>query len=812
MSAAAAPPPAGHHHHPQWQHPLETGPLTVCGSRPPLLEPLVAAVCDAANEALVTDQDLSDLEIEARLGFWRPHRDSYHRVLLPITSECILQEPDHGKNWRYEFQASVMREQFFAIQKHLEKLAAGTPGQVQGHIRASYDSDSYSLGDRTRPIEIIRKDRLKTINVFSGHYDPTYCDEEKYPLDLRISVNRENKFSSVPSDVSKCTGKRNKTRHSYIFKAWQVDLTEVIAQGKQGEWSSYEVEVELKKDLIAEQLKRQRLGKNHAVYEILTDFIYCVRDLAWMFGDAYTASGGQQQWNKSGQRKRNRGDVNSNDIDFTMWLEPEEDLAQRLKMRALLLKLRRRSGLLNTWIAAQVQLRYLKRVAPVFPIIGDYCFTIAEEIRSPKAASAKEPSPSQPPSDEEQPKTDELPATAEKEENAPGCHTVGHSRVIESPPEPAKDVNMVVADEPLAMPDDLEGALTMDGIEAEDAATGADETHHHPTTATVGNASSATEVQGDAVPVQPNGLTDTPPKAPLPVPSSEQKPDGPKENEDAGSSSSSSSGSDSDSDSDESGFIPVLCSCHLRVGLEEASLSPRSPWSARKDIHASSRRTLVVLMRSFPIIVHLLLLVASSSARPGYPPVYIIRHGEKPAVNDHQPSLELSLRGEIRAAVLSAAFFPQHNPSKYRPIDVVVTQQPSEDFPIRRELHTAQAIISHASAPLRQFKHTEEASLVEYLKGRALAGDVSLLVWEHYRIPAVALTLISRFNRSHEDARHPVWADDRYDILWQLNLDDGTIQQHCMELLYGDLECSPFTIFPPSEYFRRASLAESLLS
>ncbi|KAF4654223.1 mRNA-capping enzyme subunit beta [Perkinsus olseni] len=386
------------------------------GSRPPLLEPLVAAVCDAANEALVTDQDLSDLEIEARLGFLAPHRDSYHRVLLPITSECILQEPDHGKNWRYEFQASVMREQFFAIQKHLEKLAAGTPGQVQGHvfrvrdvrrqvtttdeffespkdgrIRASYDSDSYSLGDRTRPIEIIRKDRLKTINVFSGHYDPTYCDEEKYPLDLRISVNRENKFSSVPSDVSKCTGKRNKTRHSYIFKAWQVDLTEVIAQGKQGEWSSYEVEVELKKDLIAEQLKRQRLGKNHAVYEILTDFIYCVRDLAWMFGDAYTASGGQQQWNKSGQRKRNRGDVSSNDIDFTMWLEPEE-----------------------------VQQRYLKRVAPVFPIIGDYCFTIAEEIRSPKAASAEEPPSSQPPSDKEQPKTDEPPATVEKEENAPG--------------------------------------------------------------------------------------------------------------------------------------------------------------------------------------------------------------------------------------------------------------------------------------------------------------------------------------------------------------------------------------------------------
>lgn len=27
-----------------------------------------------------------------------------------------------------------MREQFFAIQKHLEKLVAGTPGQVQGHV------------------------------------------------------------------------------------------------------------------------------------------------------------------------------------------------------------------------------------------------------------------------------------------------------------------------------------------------------------------------------------------------------------------------------------------------------------------------------------------------------------------------------------------------------------------------------------------------------------------------------------------------------------------------------------------------------
>ncbi|EER03331.1 mRNA capping enzyme subunit, putative [Perkinsus marinus ATCC 50983] len=441
------------HHH--WQHPLETGPLTVCGTRPALLEPLVVAITNAVNETLVTEQDLADLEIEARLGFLAPHRDSYHRVLLPITSECILQEPDHGKNWRYEFQASVMREQFFAIQKHLEKLVAGTPGQVQGHvtttdeffesprdgrIRASYDSDSYSLGDRTRPIEIIRKDRLKTINVFSGHYDPTYCDEEKYPLDLRISVNRENKFGSVPSDVSKCIGKRNKTRHSYIFKAWQVDLTEVIAQGKQGEWSSYEVEVELKKDLIAEQLKRQRLGKNHAVYEILTDFIYCVRDLAWMFGDAYTASGGaggQQQWNKNGQRKRVRGDLNSNDIDFTMWLEPEE-----------------------------VQQRYLKRVAPVFPIIGDYCFTIAEEIRSPKATAPvvqegneEESQPSQGGAEQLEMEPDETAVTKEE--------VLGQAAV-----ETLQEVEMVDADEqPLGMPDDaeLEGAITMDGIEGEQA-------------------------------------------------------------------------------------------------------------------------------------------------------------------------------------------------------------------------------------------------------------------------------------------------------------------------------------------------------
>ncbi|KAF4654224.1 hypothetical protein FOZ61_008401 [Perkinsus olseni] len=108
-------------------------------------------------------------------------------------------------------------------------------------------------------------------------------------------------------------------------------------------------------------------------------------------------------------------------------------------------------------------------------------------------------------------------------------------------------------------------------------------------------------------------------------------------------------------------------------------------------------------MRSFLVIGHLF-LVASSSARQGYSPVYIIRHGEKPAVNDNRQSLELSLRGEIRAAALSGAFFPQYNPSKYRHIDVVVTQQPSEDFPIKRELHTAQAIISHTSAPLRQFK------------------------------------------------------------------------------------------------------------
>ncbi|EER09073.1 mRNA capping enzyme subunit, putative [Perkinsus marinus ATCC 50983] len=526
------------------------------GTRPALLEPLVVAITNAVNETLVTEQDLADLEIEARLGFLAPHRDSYHRVLLPITSECILQEPDHGKNWRYEFQASVMREQFFAIQKHLEKLVAGTPGQVQGHvfrvrdvrrqvtttdeffesprdgrIRASYDSDSYSLGDRTRPIEIIRKDRLKTINVFSGHYDPTYCDEEKYPLDLRISVNRENKFGSVPADVSKCSGKRNKTRHSYIFKAWQVDLTEVIAQGKQGEWSSYEVEVELKKDLIAEQLKRQRLGKNHAVYEILTDFIYCVRDLAWMFGDAYTASsgaGGQQQWNKNGQRKRVRGDLNSNDIDFTMWLEPQE-----------------------------VQQRYLKRVAPVFPIIGDYCFTIAEEIRSPKPTAPvvqegneEESQPSQGGAKQLEIEPDETAVTKEE--------VLGQAAV-----ETLQEVEMVDADEqPLSMPDDaeLEGAITMDGIEGE-------QPEVLPPVATaveqqpIGSPVAPAVEKGDSSPLL-TGLVTTPSKEPTDAPtvatSTELKANGMQENDEEGSSSSSSSGSDSegsesDSDSSSSG-------------------------------------------------------------------------------------------------------------------------------------------------------------------------------------------------------------------------------------------------------------------
>ncbi|KAF4670922.1 mRNA-capping enzyme subunit beta [Perkinsus chesapeaki] len=776
MSGTPPPAPAVNHHQQQhgkaWQHPLETGPLTVCGTRPPLLEPLVDAICKAINEALQTDEDLAELEIEARLGFLAPHRDSYQRVLLPITSPCILQESDHSRNWRYEFQASVMREQFYAIQKHLEKLAAGVPGQAQGQvfrikevrrqvtttdeffespkegrIRASYDSDRYSLGDRTRPIEIIRKDRLKTLNIFSGHYDPTYCDEEKYPLDIRISVNRENKYGCVPSDVSKCTGKRNKTRHSYLFKAWEIDLTEVIAQGRQGEWSSYEVEVELKKELIAEQLKRQRLGKNHAVYEILTDFVYCVRDLAWMFGDAYTAAGGQQWRNNNrnsnnNQRKRGRGGPNSNDIDFTMWIEPDE-----------------------------IQQRYLKRVAPVFPIIGDYCFTIADEILTPKSSEEEEDGGVSEPTgntdgDVNMASTEETAVTEEpKEKVDAGPHE----------PQPA-DVGMTTAgiesheeeEEPLAMPEDLEGALALDMLEGHDE----DEIYHPDTPGSPPENIASPEAAASSPPPQPPAENETvnitnsvppslmngvaaEPKAEVSLSTlvgPQKKTETAEENDDNDDASSTSSSSSSS-------------------GSESSGSSSDSDSDSGSSNGSDSSRAFIEMARVFLFVG---LLVCAGC---GLPPVYIVRHAEKP---QDSPSLDLSLRGEIRAAALSAVFFPKWSPSKFGSIDVVITQQPSDDFPIKRELQTAEAIIANTSTPLRLFRHADEIDLLDYLERVTSGGQTPLLVWEHYRIPAVAVGLLLRFNDSYADARYPVWADDRYDMLWELNLESGRIDQHCL--------------------------------
>jgi hypothetical protein len=358
---------------------MDLGPVNVLGERTPLTDPLVDELVHRIESAMMSADDRMSLEIEGRLGkLCLP--SGKVRVPLPVASEIVLAPSgscasENGKLYKYEFVPNLERETFDGVKNRLEKLmelskstapqkfpiikvANVTSSHTIDEIyksptpaRLSFEYGSYGTSDSV-PIEIISKEPIEKMDVWSGNYpeidDEATADEANqsgyFPLDYRLSINRERKVDNMVDFFSQinradCVMKREKKRAKFDMKAWVVDLTEVNVIGGDnvsGATSSLEIEVELKTELLFQQLDRKRENKNHAAFTIIDDFITFLRDLCFVFG-------GAQKEQKGGKYPDLGG------------CEPSEDKKRKYKEIA---------------------------GTNVLPIIGDYIFHILPELKS----------------------------------------------------------------------------------------------------------------------------------------------------------------------------------------------------------------------------------------------------------------------------------------------------------------------------------------------------------------------------------------------------------------------------------------------
>ena len=305
----------------------DIGPQNVLGKRPSLIDPLVQDLISKIEPFI----GKTDIEFEGRLGvLCLPNIDkklSPTRLPLPVITETVIESSGsctahNGKPFKYEFVPSLEKVHFDKIQSRMEQLKLAKflhapPNPVFKVInsktshtvdeiykkpiaaRFSFEWSTYGTLIDVEPIEIISKETIEKVDVWSGHYpdidEEAVAEEEgqtRHPYDFRVAINRERKLenSISISDFSKsdCIMIREKRRTTYDMKAWVVDLTQVTVTGL---GDKYEVEIELKMELLFEQLERKAKGKPHGAFQILNDFLYFLRDLCLVFGPCENLGG-----------------------------------------------------------------------------------------------------------------------------------------------------------------------------------------------------------------------------------------------------------------------------------------------------------------------------------------------------------------------------------------------------------------------------------------------------------------------------------------------------------------------------------------
>jgi predicted 3-demethylubiquinone-9 3-methyltransferase (glyoxalase superfamily) len=159
----------------------------------------------------------------------------------------------------------------------------------------------------------------------------------------------------------------------------------------------------------------------------------------------------------------------------------------------------------------------------------------------------------------------------------------------------------------------------------------------------------------------------------------------------------------------------------------------------------------------------------------------------------------LNQRGEIRAAALAELFFPKMSHSYVQAanislpqIDMVIAQESNDRHKSKRKEETASPIAKAGSLALNVHDQDDIPGLGDRLRNETQFGRNVLIVWDHSSVSQ----LVGNLLQLEEEVIR--WPMDRYDVIWEIDLDALTLQQFCQHLLFGDLWCpvNPIQVYP----------------
>jgi hypothetical protein len=210
-------------------------------------------------------------------------------------------------------------------------------------------------------------------------------------------------------------------------------------------------------------------------------------------------------------------------------------------------------------------------------------------------------------------------------------------------------------------------------------------------------------------------------------------------------------------------------------------------------------------------ITFVLLVITNTVLSENTGHIFLIRHGEK--VNKAKTGdVHLAKRGQVRADALARFFSPRFTESEDNDelwqvfnipkLSSVIAQAATDRYPSRRKIETAEPIATAANIPLVEFHHEDIDGITKHLLSEAKSGRSTLVVWDHTTISDIANALLDL------PCGTVKWPMDRYDVIWDIVLSEGTLNQYCQHLLYGDLWCpvNPVQVYPAANGAMKALL------
>lgn len=199
-------------------------------------------------------------------------------------------------------------------------------------------------------------------------------------------------------------------------------------------------------------------------------------------------------------------------------------------------------------------------------------------------------------------------------------------------------------------------------------------------------------------------------------------------------------------------------------------------------------------------------VVLRQTASTEHGKILLIRHGEKSA-KSKTGDVHLNQRGEIRAVALGTLFFPNYSDSftmmanmSLPALDSVIAQSATNRYRSRRKIETAEPIAEAGNISLTLFDHEDISGICKHVRDESYQGRTSLVVWDHTTISDIANDLL-RLPRGTIR-----WPMDRYDVIWLIDVQAGTLIQYCQHLLFGDLWCplNPIQVYPVTNEFLKS--------